>query len=253
MPDKLEEAVLLFKEGDLGGALRLAEEVLKDRFRIEENEAARLALRNQGKTEDALAAIDVAIQEAGGGVLLGRLLHDRGTTLQGAKRFQESLEFLGAAFLLRQGSGDFLGASYSRFQMAMCRFVAGGSEAALAQEFKSAAAMLEDLLERLKDSLEVSHEGNLRQNLAFCIQQDGRHGEALELYREVLLFRQQAGDNRGYAMTQSRMAECLLNLGHLREANEVAHRALLYFESIGDLNRIAQVRYTIKKIAETRT
>lgn len=250
--DPIDRAVVLMKEGKAAEALDLVRQVLEARAHIEQEAQRRLDLRNRGEYNAVISAIDEAIQRAGGGVLLGRLLHDRGTTLQGAKRFTEALDCLRAAYFLRRAAGDALGASYTAFQIPMCRNVAGEAKEMLLEEFRRAGEILAQILAEQENQLEVAHEGNLRQNLAFCLQFEGRYGDAILQYQAVLPLRQQANDERGYAMTQSRIAECLLELGRLDEAEETAQVALRFFENIQDKNRIQQVRATLQRIVEAR-
>jgi len=250
--DRIQRAVELFQEQKTTEALDLVLQVLTDRAEIQRAEHDRLELRNRGEYEAAIAQINQAIQEAGGGELLGRLLHDRGTTLQGASRFDEALVSLRAAYLVRRAAGDAIGASYSAFQIPMCRNLAGDPHDDLLEEFRQAKNILSQILSEEAAKIEVAHEGNLRQNLAFCLQREGEHESALEMYNEVLSLREQADDQRGYAMTQARIAECLLGLGRLDEAESTAQAALEYFEKIQDQNRIQQLRSTLERIAEKR-
>lgn len=177
--DLIDRAVATLGLGQRVEALALAEQVLQERALIEQEIQHYLDLRNQGQYGEAFLEIDRAIQRAGGGFLLGRLLHDRGTTLQGAKRFDKALDFLKAAYLLRRAAGDAIGASYSVFQIPMCRLVAGDPHEELKEEFHNAADILGQILIEEGDTLEVSDEGNLRQNLAFCVQFVGNYGGAL--------------------------------------------------------------------------
>lgn len=252
MIDPIDRAVALLQRGQTDEAVDLVRQMLERRVSIDQETQRRLDLRNRGQYDAAISAIDEAIQKAGGGTLLGRLLHDRGTTLQGAKHFTEALDYLRAAYILRQAAGDTVGAAYSAFQIPMCRSVAGDPQEALRVEFRNTADILARTLREKGDTLEVLHEGNLRQNLAYCLQFDGNYADAFTQYQAVLVLRQQASDDRGYAMTQSRMAECLLAEGRLDEAEKTAQAALRFFEEIRDQNRIQQVHATLQRIAEAR-
>jgi len=247
--DRIEQAATLFASGQRERALELVLEVLVDRNAIEEEARERLDLRNQSQYGEALSRISQAMEQAGGGELLGRLLHDRGTTLQGARRFEEALAALRAAYLLRREVSDLIGAAYTAFQIPMCRRMAREDPSALREEFQQSAEILQLVLQERQSDIEVGDEGNLRHNLAFCLQFQEQYQEALKEYQRVLDLRALADDMRGEAMTQARIAECLLELGDFEEAGQNAGEALAYFMQIGDQNRIQQVQGTLEKIS----
>jgi hypothetical protein len=57
--------------------------------------------------------------------------------------------------------------------------------------------------------------------------------------------REEAEDARGYALTQARLAECYKELGKDTEARKHGTSALEYFEKIGDIERIKQVKFAL--------
>lgn len=262
--DKIELAQGLWKKGEHGEAVELLIDTLKTRDSIS---SVRLKeandQRNLGNHERAEEILLLAIRDANGFQLLGRLLHELGTNAQGAGKYEEAINYLQFALKIRTLIDDTLGVAYTSFQIPMCRLVQlerGVVSSALISSFeKMILVNFQDAREKIRcvlkqPELPPEQEGNMRQNLAFCLQSEGNFEDALKEYREVLKIRESAEahkeplERRDTALTYARIGDCLLGLGHAEEAREAARKALEIFEHINDKNRIKQIRDLIAKI-----
>lgn len=250
--DVFLEAVRLWQEGQRDDSIQALVPALDTRVVLELRVREALDHRNQGRYEMAQTILGRAFHDAGGGTQLGEILHHMGTVFQGEKRFEDALETLRAAFLVRTLAQDNLGAAYTAFQIPMCHYIFDISREELLEEFKKARERIIDVLDKQGHDLEPLHLGNLWQNVAFCHQMEKNYPEALVVYDRVLKLRVQAKDDRGRAMTLARIAECQLEIGNLDEADDSAKEALKTFQEIEDKNRIAQVEKTLQAIAEAR-
>lgn len=259
MPDAIELATRLWLADKGVQALHAVIDVLETRGLIERvriKEA--LDQRNIGNYARAEEILSRAIREAGGLTLIGELYHHLGTNAQGAGNFEEALRYLRMAFQIRNDAGDILGLAYTAFQIPMCKELSGVPRETLIPDFQKARNAIYAALEIFPD-LSVEHQGNMRQNLAFCLQVEQKFEQALEEYKKVLEFRENAegdkpeNERRGTAMTRARIAECLLELGLFKETKEQAQKALLVFEHLEDVNRIKQVQTTLRRLEEKAT
>jgi len=79
-------------------------------------------------------------------------------------------------------------------------------------------------------------------NLAYIEQKRGDIRKAVWLYQVAEMFRRIANDQRGLALTWARLGECYRQIGEKQKAQEYGERALRYFEEIGDVERVQQVK-----------
>lgn len=254
--DLIEEATILAMKGDALGMMYVLADAVDSRMKIR-NLRIREALdqRNLGNNQRAEEILRLAICDAGGGTLLGELYHHLGTNAQGVRNFSKALNYLNITYHLRKDSGDLLGAAYSAFQIPMCKKMSGAPDENLIAEFQEArAAVAAAMIEN--PNLAPEHLSNMKQNLAFCLQAEGKYQDALTEYQQLLPLREMAETNKDplerrlVAMTCARIAECCFALGQIDRAREEAERALRIFEYIEDKNRIKQVRELMTKIEE---
>lgn len=256
--DLLEKATSLAMGGDTPAALNALANVMKNRIKINTVRIKEAQdQRNLGNNQRAEEILRLAIEDAGGGSLLGELYHNLGTNSQGAKQFGKALKYLHIAFALRRDSGDLLGAAYTAFQIPMCKKMSGEPDDNLRAEFRKARTAIAEVVSMNKN-LAPEHLSNMKQNFAFCLQAEKDYVAALAEYTQLLPLREAAESNKDaaerrlVAMTRARIAECHFALGQNDLALEEARKALEVFEHIEDKNRIKQVRDLIEKIEETK-
>ena len=242
-------ATKAWEEGDESTAKQLVDDLFEIRSTIKNSIIpAALGERNKENYEFAREKLHGSIKLAGGGALIGELMHHLGTVEQGAKNFEDALKYLRAAVWIRTDAGDTLGAAYSAFQIPMCLRVSGIPDDLLLEDFRAARDAIYVVIDG-PHAISDEHMGNMLQNLAFCLQVERDFVEAIKRYSEVLAYRDKANDRRGAAMTLARKAECQIEIGQIDNAHDNSMAALKIFQEIGDVNRIKQVEETLQKIS----
>ena len=206
------------------------------------------ALQKSGKNKEALGLLDKVFKElramfgptlisATQQFLAGRMWHYRGRVLQAMNQYDEAIDALNTAINLRKN--DAVSRAYSVFQKFICKqygeFPISDEEVeetklALSIAWANKAATIADI-------------GNMMQNLAYVEQTKGDTEKAILFYEMTLKSRETAGDARGYALTQARLAEIyweMKGMGPL--AIRHGKSALEYFEKTNDVERIKQVK-----------
>ena len=88
--------------------------------------------------------------------------------------------------------------------------------------------------------------GNMMQNLAWIEQLMENTEKAIIFYKMALAAREEAGDARGYALTQACLVECYVEAkSDWKIIWKYADSALEYFGKIGDTERIEQIHATL--------
>ena len=214
----------------------------EERIKAMVEEANRL--QKVGKYEEALDILFGVSEEVSsffpeGGVkqsLFGLVYHYTGSTLQRMGQYDRAIVALGGAVEFREQ--DPVAKAYSMFQLFICKqygelSISDGevedTKAALTAAMANKAATIADI-------------GNMMQNVAYVEQVKGDTEKAILFYEMTLKPRETAGDARGYALTQARLAECHLKIGSDKEVIwKYAGSALEYFEKTGDVERVKQI------------
>jgi tetratricopeptide (TPR) repeat protein len=170
--------------------------------------------------------------------LLGLIRHYQGRIFQSMGKYNEAVNTLQEAILIRRG--DPIGYSYSTFQLFICKDYAGYPISPL--EVDATKKALWELIDTTKNPREI---GDAFQNLAYIEQKQGDVRKAIWLYQVAEKFREIANDQRGFALTWARLGECYKKIGEDAKAWDHGKKALKYFEEVGDVERIQQVKKNI--------
>jgi hypothetical protein len=84
--------------------------------------------------------------------------------------------------------------------------------------------------------------------MADVLRQLGKPQEAMVLYEQALLTKQQLGDVRGVAVTQNAMANVLVQLGKPQEAMALYEQALLTAQQLGDVRGVAVTQHAMADV-----
>ena len=170
----------------------------------------------------------------------GLIYHYKDRIYQAMGECQKAMTSLEYAIGFRSKSDDPVAKAYSVFQQFICKIYCKlpiSEEEVEETKMALTAAMA-------KKTAAISDIGNMMQNLAYVEQIRGDIEKAILFYEMTLKARETAGDGRGYALTQARLAEIYWNdmegMGSL--ATEHGMSALEYFEKINDVERIKQVK-----------
>lgn len=211
--------------------------------------------RYQGEYPEALDLFDLVIQglaeseSEGAKMKIGEAMHQLGVTLQNmGKDYKAALSCLWSAFAYRMAIGDIVGKAHTIFQIAMCRQAQGAKKEDVLLDFQRAKPYIMAVIKENIFTAEIM--GNMWQNLAYIYQQEGCNMTALATYEEALVYRHKAGDVRGEGLTLARMAEIEEDA---QKAEEYLNKAYKIFDSIGDVNRLKQVRETREKIQKRKS
>ncbi|MBZ9571823.1 tetratricopeptide repeat protein [Patescibacteria group bacterium] len=170
--------------------------------------------------------------------LRGLIRHYQGRILQAMGKYDEAVERLKTAIELRKE--DPIGYSYSMFQLYICKDY--GGILISPEEVKETKIALWELIDASQNPKEI---GDAFQNLAYVESKQGEIRKAIWLYQVTEVFRGIANDQRGFGLTWARLGECYKKIGEGQKTQEYGDKALRYFEEIGDIERIQQVKKNV--------
>ncbi len=171
-------------------------------------------------------------------LLHGLICHHQGRILQAMGKFNEAIEKLQKAIELRKG--DPVQYGYSIFQLYICKDYAGIKISD--REVRDTTIALLKMADASNDSKQL---GDIFQNLAYIKQKQENTEQAVWFYQIAEMFRVIAKDERGLNLTWARLAECYKILGLGQETGKCGKKALDYFESVGDVERVQQIKRNV--------
>ncbi len=181
---------------------------------------------------------------------MGDISHHKARTLQAMGRYKESLIEIEKAIRLRRK--DPIQRVYSMFQRYILKTYAGMK--ILSKEAKETEKAL---LAAIVESEDAKQIGDFFQNLAYIEQKYRSVHKAILFYKTAMIFREEANDERGKAMTQARLAECYNQLADKEESQEFKFRALTYglkaldyFKKVGDPERVKQMQSVFEDLLD---
>ena len=208
---------------------------------IEKIKKILLELKCQGKYNEALKLLQEAeenLPEDESKPLMGWIRHMEGRILQATgKHLEADHKYREAMELRRKDPVQF---GYTVFQRFINKDYAGITPEP--KEVKETKIAIWQWADAAKDPKEL---GDVFQNLAYIEQKQGDIKKAIWFYKVAEVFRRIANDERGFALTWARLGECYRQLKEGQKAKEYGRKALKYFEKVGDVERIKQVKQNI--------
>ena len=175
----------------------------------------------------------------------GLVYHYKGRVEQAMGRYELAVESLNWALSYRQNNPvDY---AYTMFQLFICKIY--GKLPITDEEVEETKMALTAAM--AKNAASIADIGNMMQNLAYIEQVKGSVEKAITFYKMTLEAREEAGDERGIALTQARLAECYKINGQSYEARDSASFALGYFIKTNDKERIKQVEKVLQDLSES--
>lgn len=199
-------------------------------------------LRIKGKFKESLNLLNKAEEKAKflseNKSLMGLIRHYQGRVLQAMEKYNEALEKLEEAIKLRKE--DPIQRAFSVFQKYICADYAGVpiTEGEIG---KTKMALLELILA----TQNIKELGIGFQNLAYIEEKVGKITKAILFYKMTEVLRRETDDKRGLAMTWARLGECYRKIIEGDKAREYGEKALVYFEKVGDVERIQQIKRNV--------
>ena len=113
---------------------------------------------------------------------------------------------------------------------------------------RRALALYEQVLEMRQELGDVHTVAVTQSAMADVLVQQGQPKEALALYEEALHTKQELGDKRGVAVTQQAMAQVLVQLGKPQEALVIYEEALHTMQELGDKRGVAVTQQAMAQV-----
>ena len=168
--------------------------------------------------------------------LRGLICHYSGRIFQALGEYETAVRELEEAIRFREN--DLVPRAYSVFQLFICK-IYGKLPISDEEVEETKAALTAAMANKAATFADI---GNMMHNLAYIEQVIGSVHRAILFYKMTLESRREAGDKRGYALTEARLAECYKEVGDNGLAMSHGKSALEYFEITGDVERTKQVK-----------
>jgi tetratricopeptide (TPR) repeat protein len=230
---------------------------------IEEKKKEILDLKRKKKTDEALFMVSGLIEDLKyqtdmvSRLAIGWLLHQTGNIFEKTVYgWEESKAWYNAAFVYRC-TFDPIGTAYTIFQLAMLEETFNKNGEDVLPYFLKAKPYVEKAMDILQgkvlrgnaSSKDKEDYGNMLHNLAYILQRKGDIKKAKINYQIALDCRHITGDKRGEGLTLARLAEIE---GDIEVAEKYLDDAYKIFDSIGDVDRLKQVRKTREGIQKKK-
>lgn len=173
--------------------------------------------------------------------LKGLIRHCEGRILQTLGRFNEAIEKLQEAVELRKE--DPIGHGHSKFQLFICKDYAGIPISS--EEIDETWEATWKMMRAASQDNDMKTHGDAIHNLGYIKFKTRDVKEAIDYYLWARVVREVANDRQGLALTWARLAECYKIIGDNVKARQYGEKALKYFEKVGDVERIKQVKNNV--------
>jgi len=115
-------------------------------------------------------------------------------------------------------------------------------------QVKYALALCKQVLVTCQEIGDVRRIAITQSLMADVLVQQGRMSEAMELYEQSLVTLQELGDVRTIAATQDSMANVLMQQGRANEAMKLYEQSLKTYQELGDVRRIAATQHAMAEV-----